>query len=108
MPAVNNALDICVSSSYSEGFPNVIGEAMACGIPCVVTDAGDSAWIVGDSSLIVPPKHPEALKSAIHSLIENLGTNNYTQENIRQRIIDNFSVIQLVLKTEGVFLDSIS
>ena len=70
----------------------------------MVTDVGDSAWIVGDSSLVVPPKNPESLKSAIHSLIEDINTNNYAKENIRQRIIDNFSVIQLVLKTEAIFL----
>ncbi|MDZ8050455.1 MAG: glycosyltransferase [Aulosira sp. ZfuVER01] len=104
MPAVHNALDISVSSSYTEGFPNVIGEAMSCGVPCVVTDVGDSAWIVGDSSLIVAPRDPEALKKCIHSLIENLGTNNYSKEKIRQQITENFSVFQLVLKTEAVFL----
>ncbi|MHC5827541.1 MAG: glycosyltransferase, partial [Nostoc sp.] len=70
MPDIYNALDInCSSSSYGEGFSNVIGEAMACGVPCVVTDVGDSAWIIGDTGIVVPPNNPEALKAGITSLI---------------------------------------
>src|SRR5687767_5895277 len=56
MPAVYNALDLLCSASTGEGFSNVIGEAMACGVPCVVTDVGDSNWIVGESGHAVPPR----------------------------------------------------
>ncbi|MEH1798149.1 MAG: glycosyltransferase [Nostoc sp.] len=104
MSAIYNTLDIVVSSSYTEGFPNVIGEAMACGIPCVVTDVGDAAWIVGDIDVVVPPKNPEALKNALKRLIETIGIDGCDRAQIRQRIIDHFSVVQLVFKTEAALL----
>ncbi|MCF2147311.1 glycosyltransferase [Desmonostoc muscorum LEGE 12446] len=104
MPAIYNALDIAASSSYTEGFPNVIGEAMACGVPCVVTDVGDSALIVGNPDVVVPPKNPEALKIALKTLIENFNINGCDRTQIRQRIIDQFSVAKLVLKTQAALL----
>lgn len=65
------AADILVSSSsFGEGFPNVVAEAMACGIPAVVTDVGDSAYIVKDTGIVVPPNSPQELSAALRLLIE--------------------------------------
>lgn len=60
-----SAMDIFCLSSVSEGFPNVVVEAMAMGLPCVVTRAGDAAEILGDDVFVVPPKDPESLAHAL-------------------------------------------
>jgi glycosyltransferase involved in cell wall biosynthesis len=95
IPGLLNALDVMVLSSLGEGFPNVIGEAMACGIPVVATDVGDASYIIDKYGVIVPVSHPEHLISAIKTLLNEAPS----KESVRERIVKNFSVSQMVDKT---------
>ena len=64
------SLDVLVSASgWAEGFPNVVGEAMACGVPCIVTDTGDCAAVVGDAGVVVPPGDASALAAALAAML---------------------------------------
>jgi glycosyltransferase involved in cell wall biosynthesis len=88
------ALDICsLSSAYGEAFPLVIGEAMSCGVPCVVTDVGDSGWIVGDTGRVVPPKNAPALAAAWQELVElDPQAREELGKMARKRVIEDFSL----------------
>jgi hypothetical protein len=99
MRAVYNTLDVFCSSSLSEGFPNVIGEAMACGRRCVVTDVGDSKLVTGDTGVVVPSNDLEALATGLRQELDRSGLNF----RARQRILENFSVPQLGTKRSGLF-----
>jgi glycosyltransferase involved in cell wall biosynthesis len=98
IPNIMNAIDLHILSSDGEGFPNVVCEAMACGTPCIVTDVGDAAYIVGDSGWVVPPSDPVALAEAIEAAIKELSGpywQNRTQA-ARNRIQENFSIERMV------------
>ena len=105
MKSIYNAIDVLsLSSFYGEGFPNVIGEAMACEIPCVVTDVGDSAIIVKDAGFVIPPKNPKALGEAIIKIIE-MGEEERREmgARARNRIINNYSIEKVVNSYEQLY-----
>lgn len=103
MPATYCAMDIaCSSSAFGEGFSNAIAEAMACGVPCVVTDVGDSARIVGEVGEVAPPRDADALAGAMARMLDRIEGNADIGCQARARIVDEFSVERMVLRTEQV------
>ncbi len=99
MPAFYSSLDLLTSSSaFGESFSNVAAEAMACGVPCVLTDVGDARDIVGPTGVIVPPRDPEALAEAWEAMLDRTGPE--LSAACRQRIEEGFSVERLVTATE--------
>lgn len=94
VPTLLNAMDVLVSSSLcGEGFSNVLGEAMACGVPCVATDVGDAGLIIGETGRVVPPRRPDLLAAACLELL-NLPTSEFNQMKTaaRQRVEREFSI----------------
>src|SRR3989304_424560 len=103
MPAVYNALDIVCSSSYSEGFGLTVAEAMGCGVPCVVTDVGDSARIVGEEGIVVPPGDPLKLADGLKTMLLKL--HDIKPQLLRERIISRFSIENMVESTEKALIE---
>lgn len=104
VPRLAAALDVAASSSRGEAFPVAIGEAMACGVPCAVTDVGDSAWLVGDAGRVVPPRDPDALAAAWRDLLR-MGRERRAAlgERARRRIAQRFSLAKTVRSYEDLY-----
>jgi glycosyltransferase involved in cell wall biosynthesis len=106
MPSFLAGLNLlCVPSLYGEGFPNVLGEAMACGVPCVATDVGESRTIVADTGRIVPPGDPASLGDAMGELLaldpedrSDLG------RSCRGRIQENYSLEKIAERYTELYL----
>jgi glycosyltransferase involved in cell wall biosynthesis len=94
IPRLTAALDLAAcSSSFGEAFPNILGEAMACGIPCVATDVGDSAYIIGDTGFVVPPSAPELLAKAWSRMLTiDASTRRELGEAARRRVAEKFEL----------------
>ena len=100
MPAVYSAFDVNVMCSHSEGFPNVVAEAMACGVPCAVTEVGDAAEIVGELGEHVPPANPHELAHAVGRLLERRQVEpEALPRAVRQRIVERYSLDKLGTRT---------
>jgi glycosyltransferase involved in cell wall biosynthesis len=104
MPAIFAALDLSVLCSRSEAFPNVVGESMACAVPCVVTDVGDAGHIVGTTGLVVPVADPTALADAITALLrEATPKKEARRARARARIVERYSLAHVVSRYEKLY-----
>jgi len=104
IPRLTAALDIAVSSSHAEGFPNVVGEAMACAVPCVVTDVGDSSWLVGDTGKVVAPRQCDTLAARCSDLIQSgREPRKVLGLAARARIIARYSISSVVRLYESMY-----
>jgi glycosyltransferase involved in cell wall biosynthesis len=93
-------------SAFGEGFPNAVGEAMACGVPCVVTDVGDAALVVGPAGSVVSRRDPAALAAAVERRLEAPERERQAlSEAARQHIVEGFSVDAMVERTSDLYRD---
>lgn len=92
-----------LTSAFGEGFPNVVGEAMACGVPCLVTDVGDSGLIVGSTGRVVPPRQPATLAEAARELIEDPTARQTLGRQARRRIEENYTLPRIVKQYEDLY-----
>ena len=107
MPRLFAGMDIATTASRSgEAFPIVIGEAMACGTPCVVTDVGDSALIVGQTGIVVPPGDSEALAKAWRKLIDaGPEVRRRLGMAARNRVQHHFSLPVVVDRYQAIYME---
>ncbi len=105
MPRVAAALDLAVmSSAYGEAFPLVLLEAMSAGVPCAVTDVGDSALIVGDTGRAAPPRDPAALAEAMSGILSLSPTERAALgAAARERIETRFSLPVIAARYQALY-----
>lgn len=98
------AMDVFCQSSWSEGFPNVLGEAMATGVACVATDVGDSSIIIGDTGVVIPPRDEKALIGGIESILK-MPPEVRCQMSVRARtrIEENYSLGSVVKRYAALY-----
>jgi len=108
IPFILASLDLFVSSSVSESFSNVIGEAMACEIPCVVTDVGDSARIVGNTGRVVKPaSHVELAEAILEMIAAQSNDHAVFGHAARERIHNKYSINRIVKQYQELYQSQI-
>lgn len=97
--AIDASLDVLVCSSTTEGFPNVVGEAMACGVPCVATDVGECAEVISDTGRIVPKQDSQQMGVAILKLLRQPRADRIALgAAARQRVVDRYEINRTVAR----------
>jgi glycosyltransferase involved in cell wall biosynthesis len=106
---VVNALDVAVCASISESFPNAVGEAMACGVPCIVTDVGDCAYLVGDTGWVVPVADPVALAKAMEAAVQAPSSaTGLRSAKARERIVALFSLDRITREYRDLYRSTLA
>jgi glycosyltransferase involved in cell wall biosynthesis len=97
---------LCLSSGFGEGFPNVLGEAMSCGVPCVSTDVGDARSIIADTGIVVPAHDPAALAHAIIDLIDRgPAARELLGRAARARVETEYSLASIIDRYAALYSD---
>jgi glycosyltransferase involved in cell wall biosynthesis len=107
IPDIMNALDLyCSASAFGEGFPNVVGEAMSCSVPCIVTDVGHSAIVVGTTGFVVPPgQHSDLAQGMTTFLSMSAKERDELGNKAQQRIEANYSISKVVKQYEDLYFN---
>ena len=111
IPDIMGAIDVHVLSSSAEAFPNVVAEAMACGTPCVTTDVGEAARIIGGTGWVVPPRIPSALASAMAIALNRWRSPVEwadRQQRCRQRIKEEYSLEKMIKRYREIWAEAVT
>lgn len=105
IPRVTASFDVAASASaFGEAFSNVLGEAMACAVPCVTTDVGDAALIVGDTGQVVPPRLPVALAHGLEKMLRMTPEARAALgQSARKRVAEQFSLTDITHRYETLY-----
>ena len=106
IPQLMKEIDIYISSSFGEAFPNVVAEAMAAGTPCVVTDVGESSSIVKNTGWVVPPNNPKLLSIAIQRALNEykyINKWNIRRKNCKILIKKNYNIFKVIKEYKKVW-----
>jgi glycosyltransferase involved in cell wall biosynthesis len=106
IPQLTAAFDVATCSSTGEGFPNIVGEAMACAVPVVTTDVGDARLVVGETGKVVPSSDPEALAEGWKSVLEMTPEDRAELgAKARERISSHFDIDQIAHRYSDLYQD---
>lgn len=104
VPVCLSAMDVFCLSSRTEGFPNVVAEAMAMGLPCVVTDVGDAAMLVADTGVVVPKEDSRALAAALESVLAMApDARRQMGQRAKERVTTEFSMKRACERFDSIY-----